>query len=337
MDKKTIVVFGATGNIGAYSAVHLIEQGYNVIAVGHRESDNGFFASKGSTYYSVDITNPKSFDILPTNEDIYAVVHFASTLPSRYAYDPRDLFETITIGTLYVLEWMRKVNCKKIIFPQTPSDMAKYHNQPGLIPSDAPRHFPLTGDHAVYTIAKNAAVDLMEHYRAEFGIKFFALRFFTIYQYHPNAYHYANFKRRMMPYRMLMDRASKALPIEIWGDCKKAKEMVYVKDFVRLVQCCIESDCEGGCYNVGNGWQVSLEEQILGIIEVFSPIGKRSEVIYCPEKPDPLQNAFDVTKTFSDLHYRPQYSYLDQLRDFKHEMETEPFAQLWGTKEDYTL
>lgn len=336
MDNKLIVVFGATGNIGAYSAVHLKEQGYDIIALGHRKSDNGFFASKGMTYYSVDIKERSSFDILPTDREVYAVVHFASTLPSRYAFDPQDMFESITIGTLHVLEWMQKVNCKKIIFPQTPSDLANFHNKPGLIPNDATRHFPLTGDHAVYTIAKNAAVDLMEHYRAEFGIKFFALRFFTIYQYHPNPYHYADFKRRMMPYRMLMDRASKGLPIEIWGDCKKAKEMVYVKDFVRLVQCCVESDCDGGCYNVGNGWQVTLEEQILGIIEVFSPADKRSEVIYCPEKPDPLQNAFDVTKTFSELHYKPKYSYLDQLRDFKHEMETEPFAQLWGTKEDYT-
>ena len=334
MKKNKVVVFGATGNIGAYSAVHLKEQGYDVIAVGRRKSDNGFFATKGIDYFSVDIKERSAFDVLPTN-DIYAVVHFASTLPSRYAFDPQDMFESITIGTLHVLEWMLKVNCKKIIFPQTPSDLANYHNKPGLIPNDAPRHFPLTGDHAVYTIAKNAAVDLMEHYRAEFGISFFALRFFTIYQYHPNPYHYADFKRRMMPYRMLMDRASKGLPIEIWGDCKKAKEMVYVKDFVRLVERCVQSDLAGGCYNVGNGWQVTLEEQIMGIIDVFSPKDHRSEVIYCPEKPDPLQNAFDVTKTFSELNYRPKYSYIDQLKDFKHEMETEPFALLWGTKDDY--
>jgi len=334
MENKRVVVFGATGNIGLYSAVHLKKQGYDVVAVGRRKSDNGYFATIGVPYYSVDIKERSSFKSLPT-EDVFAVVHFASTLPSRYEFDPQDMFESITIGTLHVLEWMRTVNCKKIIFPQTPSDLDKFHNKPGLIPNDAVRHFPLTGDHAVYTIAKNAAVDLLEHYRAEFGIKFFALRFFTIYQYHPNPYHYANFKRRMMPYRMLMDRASKSLPIEIWGDCKKAKEMVYIKDFVRLVQCCVESDKEGGCYNVGNGWQVTLEEQILGIIEVFSPEGKKSPVIYCPEKPDPLQNAFDVTKTFSELNYRPIYSYLDQLRDIKHEMETEPFAMIWGTKDDY--
>ena len=86
---------------------------------------------------------------------------------------------------------------------------------------------------------------------------------------------------------------------------------------------------------MGNGWQVSLEEQILGIIKIFSPKDNPSPVIYCPEKPDPLQNAFDVNKTFCELNYTPQYSYLDQLRDFKHEMETEPFAQLWGTAKDY--
>jgi len=58
--------------------------------------------------------------------------------------------------------------------------------------------------------------------------------------------------------------------------------------------------------------------------------------VYCPEKPDPLQNAFDMTKTFADFpEYRPKYSYIEQLQDFKREMETEPMAQLWGTKDDY--
>ena len=134
---------------------------------------------------------------------------------------------------------------------------------------------------------------------------------------------------------MLMDRASKSLPIEIWGNVNKRKEMVYIKDFVQLVSNCVKSELEGGTYNVGNGWQVSLDEQIRGIIEVFSPKDKPSEIIYCPEKPDPLENAFDISKTVAELNFHPMYSYLDQLRDFKHEMETEPFAQLWGTKEDY--
>lgn len=331
---KKVIVFGATGNLGAYIAMHLKKEGFDVVAVGGRKNDNGFFEKSGIKYYSVDIRKPEEFKKLP-KEKFDAVCHFASSLPSRYEFNPIELFETITIGTLNVLNWMVETGSRKIIFPQTPSDMAKYHNNHSIIPDEAPRHFPLTGDHAIYTIAKNAAVDLMEHYRAEYGIAFFALRFFTIYQYHPNAYHYANFKRRMMPFRMLMDRASKSLPIELWGDYTKAKEMVYIKDFVRLVRNCVDSELPGGCYNVGNGWQVTLEEQIRGIIEVFSPKDNPSEIIYRPEMPDPLENAFSMEKTFRDLKWKPQYSYIDQLRDFKHEMETEPMAGLWGTKDDY--
>lgn len=331
---KKVMVFGATGNLGAYIAMHLKDNGYEVVAVGGRKSDNGFFESKGIPYYSVDIRKPESFDVLPV-EAFDAVCHFASALPSRYAFDPVELFESITIGTLNVLNYMRKCGCKKIIFPQTPSDMAKFHNCGKVIPEDAVRHFPLIGDHAIYTIAKNAAVDLIQHYHYQYGFSYFVLRFFTIYQYHPNAWHYDDFKPRMMPYRQLMDKASKGEPIEIWGNPKKAKEMVYIKDFVRLVRNCVDSPLEGGIYNVGNGWQVSLEDQIRGIIEVFSPADRKSEVTYRPDKPDPLENAFEIEKTVRDLDWHPQYSYLDQLRDFRHEMETEPFAGLWGHREDY--
>ncbi|MDE6509234.1 MAG: NAD(P)-dependent oxidoreductase, partial [Muribaculaceae bacterium] len=133
---KRIIVFGATGNLGAYIAMHLKEQGYDVIAVGGRKDDRGFFASHGMQYLSVDIRKPDAFNVLPT-EGVDAVCHFAGALPSRYAFDPVELFESITIGTLNVLNWMVKCGCKKIVFPQTPSDMAKYHYDGSVITDEA--------------------------------------------------------------------------------------------------------------------------------------------------------------------------------------------------------
>lgn len=332
---KIVIVIGATGNLGAYISMQLANDGYKVIAVGGRKSDNGFFTSHGMTYISMDVRKKEDFEKLP-NENVYAIAHFAGSLPSRYAFDPQELIDSITKGTLNVLEYMRKVGCERIVFPQSPHDISCYLNKGKPLTPDLPRTFPLTGDHSVYVIAKNAACDLIEHYHAQFGFKRYILRFFTIYQYHPNAYHYADFRRRMMPYRMLMERAMNSEPIEIWGNASIAKEIVYVKDLARLVSICIGSNKEGGFYNVGNGWQVSLDEQIKGIIEVFSPQDKKSPIIYCPEKPDPRFTALNIKKLEEDFNYKPKYSYLDQLRDFKHEMETEPFALLWGTKEDYT-
>ncbi len=44
---RTAIVFGATGQLGCYSALALKDAGYDTYAVGRRESDGGFFASKG--------------------------------------------------------------------------------------------------------------------------------------------------------------------------------------------------------------------------------------------------------------------------------------------------
>lgn len=138
----------------------------------------------------------------------------------------------------------------------------------------------------------------------------------------------------MMPYRMLINRAINSQDIEVWGNVSRSKEMVYVKDFTQVIQRCLESSGPGGMYNVG-GEAISLEDQIDGIIKVFSPHNLPSKKVYKPEKPDPLLAKLDISKTEAELDYTQKYSYLDSLIDFKQEMESEPFALLWGRKEDY--
>ena len=78
---ERIIIFGATGNLGSRLSVFLKKSGYEVVAVGHRQSDNGFFAEYGIPYFSVDISNPEEFNKLP-KDNIYAVLHFAGMLPA---------------------------------------------------------------------------------------------------------------------------------------------------------------------------------------------------------------------------------------------------------------
>ncbi len=334
MNKEVVLVLGATGNLGAYSALALKDAGYNVIATGKRESDNGFFTEKGIPYYSIDITKADSFDCL-MNLGITTVVDFAGELPSRCAFNPQALIRTITEATMNVLEFMRKTNANKIIFPTTPYDLYHLHETGEPINPDATRSYPATGDHSIYAIAKNAAVDLIENYHNEYGISRFILRFFTIYQYHPNAYHYADGKMRMMPYRMLMDKASKGEEICIYGNPNRVKEMVYIKDFTQVVVNAVKSKLDGGFYNIGSPERVSLDEMIHGIVEVFSPKNNISNISYDSSKPDTLQSILDWSKTEKELGYHPQYNYIKMLEDFKKEMEDEPMAKLWGTRSYY--
>lgn len=331
--KKTIVIFGATGGIGAYTALHFAKSGeYDVIAIGRRKSDNGFFEQYGIHYYSVDIADYSTFSKLP-QKDIYAVVNMAGILPAK-KYDPRLFISSFTLGQLNVLEYMREVGCKKIISGQTPADLWYLQNTTDPMPADAQRSFPPSSDHSIYTIAKNAAIDITEYYHNTYGISRFILRFFNVYLYHPNPYFYVDGVKRFKAFRLLMDKAERGEDIEVWGNPERSKEMLYVKDLAQLIQQCIESDKEGGIYNVGSINQVSLEEQIDGIIQVFSG-DKISKKVYCPEKPDNLFNHLDITKTISELGYSPKYSYVEWLEDFKKEKEANRFEKLWGIRTDY--
>ena len=330
---KKIIIFGATGGIGAYTALHLHESGgYEIIAVGHRKSDNGFYEQYGIPYYSVNIADYKTFSVLPKT-GIDAVINMAGVLPAR-SYDPRMYISSFTMGQLNVLEYMNTVGCKKIISAQTPADLWYLQNTENPMPADAQRSFPPSTDHSIYTIAKNAAIDITEYYHNTFGISRFILRFFNVYMYHPNPYYCVDGIKRMISFRLLMDKASKGEDIEVWGNPARSKEILYVKDLSQLIQQCVESTLSGGIYNVGSLKQVSLEEQIDGIIDVFTT-DKKSKKIYRPEKPDALFNHLDISKTISELGYSPKYSYIDWLKDFKKEMEENRFKLLWGTRSDY--
>lgn len=327
-----VIIFGATGGIGAYTAIHLKQSGYDVIAVAHRKSDNDFFEENGISYFSVDILDEKSFSVLP-KDNIEAVINMAGVLPAR-TYNPRLFIESFTIGTLNILEYMKNAKCKKIISAQTPADLWYLQNTEKPMDADAQRSFPPTGDHSIYTIAKNAAIDIIEYYHNTFDISRFILRFFNVYMYHPNPYYYVNGVKRIISFRYIMDKAEKGESIEVWGDPKRTKEMLYIKDLTKLIQSCVESNNKGGIYNIAGPKTVSLEEQIDGIIKIFT-ISKKSEKIYCPEKPNALFNHLDISKTIKDLGYKPEYDYVSSLLDFKKEMELKRFKKIWGVREDY--
>lgn len=320
---KKIIVFGATGNTGKYLIEYLIEnmdlEQFEIIAVGRKERPVEL--NEKVSYFAVDITNKEKFDILPT-EDVYAVVNFAGAMPAQMSkYNPQQYIDVNVTGTLNILEYCKKNNVDRIIYPQTEADLSGYWGKEKILKPDLPRKYSLSGNYGLYIISKCTAVDLIQHYHEQYGIKMFIFRLPTIYLYKNNPYYYVNFEKKMLGYRILIDKAMKGEDIELWGDPTKSKDIVYVKDYCQMIYKALLVDKEKGIYNVGTGKGVSLQEQIEGMIEVFSPKGKKSKIIYCPEKPNSREFIMDITNAKEELGYEPKYSYIDYLRDFKKEME----------------
>ena len=329
---KKIVVFGATGNLGAYVVDYFLENfdrnEFEIIAVGRRKTD--FFNKLGVKYFQVDISKKEMFDILP-KDDVYAVVDLAGIMPAQMeGYNPYKYIDVNITGTLNVLEYCRLSNVDRILFTQTEADLKGHWGKEKIIKPDLPRNFSKKGYYALYTISKSTAVDLIQNYNEDYGLKAFIFRLPTVYCYKPSPYYYVNGEKKLLGYRQLIDKAIKGEDIELWGDPNKAKDIVYVKDFAQMLYKAILVDRNYGMYNVGTGKAITLEEQINGIIEVFSNGEKKSKIIYSPDKPDAREFIMDIENAKRELGYEPKYSYIEYLKDFKKEMQLNRFEELRG-------
>jgi UDP-glucose 4-epimerase len=332
---KNIIIFGATGAIGAYTTIDLKENGYNIIAVGQRKSDNGFFNDYDIEYQSIDISQRADFEKLPQS-GIDVIIHAAGIMPARMKnYFPHKYIDSEIHGTLNILEYMQTAGAKKIIFTTAGSN-SSYKMGKIPIPPDVQKTFPPNNDHSIYAICKNAAVDMIEHFHNRFGIQRFVLRLSSnIYSYHPDPYYFVEGQKRWMSFRLIIDKVMRGEDVEIWGDPSKAKENTYIYDCVDVIQKAVESELKGGVYNVGRGVPVTIEEQVKGIVDVFSVPDKKPNIIYRPDKPDIREYVLDISKTRRDLGYTPQWSYLRGLEDMKEKMKNNHFSKLWGTPQDY--
>lgn len=329
MEKKKIIVLGSAGNLGMYFIDYLNEkldmEKYEIIATGTKD-EYPFEFYKGK-YVKLDITNVEDFEKLP-KENVQAVVDFAGVLPAYLSKDDPNKYIDVNIkGTLNVLEYCKKVKADRIIYTQTWADLNGYLKEKKPLKPYLLRKPIHTGDHAIYTVTKCAAVELIECYHQMHGLKNFIFRLPNIYLYSPEMYYYVDGEKKYISYRYIIQRAMKGEPLEMWGNPNLGKDIIYVKDLCQMIFKSLFVDRETGTYNAGTGIKTTMREQIEGIVKVFSPKENPSEIIECPEKKDCDDFVMDITNAKKELGYEPEYDYIAYLEDYKKEMELNRFTK----------
>ena len=329
MEKQKIIVLGSAGNLGMYFIDHLMneldQEEFEIVAVGRRPKYP--FRFYDGAYVQLDITRKEDFAKLP-QENVYAVVDFAGLLPAYLEKDdPQKYIDVNVSGTLNVLEYCRAVGADRIIYTQTWAELNGYLKEKKPLRPDVPRKQIFTGDHAVYTVTKCAAVDLIEVYHQMYGLKNFIFRLPNIYMYSPEEYYYVDGEKKYISYRYMIRRAIEGLDIELWGNPDLGKDVIYVKDLNQMIWKALFTDRETGYYNAGTGIKTTMREQIEGMIEVFSPKDHPSKIIPRPEKRDCDDFVMDIQNIRDELGYEPEYTYLKYLEDYKKEMELNRFVK----------
>jgi len=313
-----IVVTGANGFIGRYLVDQLIKDDFDVLGTTRSKRISPYFKKHDIKFIQLDITNEKNFEKLP-KKGVDAVIHLAALLSIDVSkWTAKDYLLVNALGTYNVLEYCRKKGINKIIYSMTHSDVNRAKEV--VITEDTPQQYNTTiggGNSLPYIISKIAAKDFVEKFAEQYDIKGISLRFPGIRGYGSRDTEYNTV------FHQFIQKAMESKPIEIWGEHKTVRDILYVKDAINGIICALKSKKANGLYNIGSGVGLTIEDEAKAIIKVFSPSHNPSKLIYRPDIEEVRKRSyiFDISKAKRDLGYFPKYSYEKALIDYKKEME----------------
>lgn len=323
-----ILIIGATSFIGMYTTEAFLKAGYKVTGTGRNKALGNRLVEMGAEFISLDITKKEQFSSLP-DKDVDAVIVLAGLLPAHCSADlvneenAADYFEVNVIGIINILEYCRAHGIKKVIGNCSYSDVSDAWGKGRVITEEEPRGFKFTGDHAVYVISKNASNDVMEYYNQQHGMQCSWFRFPPVYGVGPHGTIMVNGKAYKSGIATFVDNAIEGKDIEIWGDPKISRDIIYVKDVADAYVKASQSDMTKGLYNMTGGVGVELEEQVKIIIDVFGG-AKKSNIVYRTDKKNNTPSyLYSMEKAKRDFGFVPQYTdFRKMMIDYKMELES---------------
>jgi UDP-glucose 4-epimerase len=323
---KMIIVTGATGFVGFYLVNQLHKEGFEVLAVdksGVEEAD--YFKKQGISFITVDITKEEELNKLPKT-GIDALINLACVQPANMPdeiYDPAKYVSVNVLGVVNLLKFCQKNKVKKMLHTISHRNVQGLWEKGEIINENSPRAIKFTGKYSMFSISESAAADIMEYFMQEYGLQGILFRLPSVYGYGHHESFFENGKVTKTGLGVFIDNAVKGETFEIWGDKNKGRDVVYVKDVVSAIIFAIKNKDAKGMYNIASGKKLSLQEQVDGIIKVFSSKDHPSKIVYRPEKPNSIDPCvYDISKAKKELGWSPHYSFEDMLVDYKKEMES---------------
>jgi UDP-glucuronate 4-epimerase len=304
------LITGGAGFIGSHLVDSLVADGHEVTIVDNfdpfydrREKEANISPHRNATQcrlVEADICDlPATRQAIPEHCDV--IVHLAARAGVRPSIaDPLGYQDVNVRGTQNLLEAARERHVPQFVFASSSSVY-------GINP-----HVPWSEDDAVlkpispYASTKVSGELLGHVYSHLYGIRFVALRFFTVYgpRQRPDlAIH--KFARLIA--------AGELVPV--YGDGSTRRDYTYIDDVIAGVRAAI--DYTASAYeviNLGNNQTVTLSEMIAGIEHA---IGAKARIQRLPEQPgDVPQTWARIDKARTLLGYEPRTEYCDGVAAF---------------------
>ena len=313
-----ILITGGAGFIGSHIAEGLVSVNKirKIIIIdnledGSKKNLKNIFKYKKVKLYKKNINNLKSIEKLFKKIDF--VIHLAAlsdVVPS--IENPREYLHTNIVGTINVLECMRKNNVKNIIYSASSSCYGNKPKTPTDEKSKIDPKYP-------YAFSKYIGEKVIQHYHDIYGLNYVSLRLFNVY---------GTRSRTNSAYGaaigvFLRQKIAK-YPFTVIGNGKQKRDFIYVKDVCEAFYKASNSKHKNLILNVGYGKPKSVNYlvNLIGGKKIFIP--KR------PGEPDITHAKIDLIN--KKLNWKPKTSLEKGIKIVLKNIDYWKNAPLWTPK-----
>jgi UDP-glucuronate 4-epimerase len=318
---KTILVTGGAGFIGSHLVDSLLTGGDKVIVVDDfndyysplrkRNNISGHLKNSNFVLVESDIRDLTIFDKIFTTYSVDCVVHLAARAGVRPSLENPTLYYDVNVmGTLNLLESMRKHKVKQLVFASSSSVYGNRKQGPFAETDNTDEQV------SPYGATKKSGELLCHTYAHLYGIKTTCLRFFTVYG--PR-------NRPDMACYLFTDAIFKGEPIHQFGNGTTGRDYTYVADTVQGIESAITHPFDFKIINLGNSKPVLLKDLIATIEKV---VGKKAVVQQLPLQAGDVELTYaNIDQAMGLLNYKPKILFdqgLQNLYEWYKQTTNEP-------------
>merc|ERR1719410_261086 len=309
---KKVLVTGGAGFVGSSVAEALLARGDDVVVVDEmndyydiRMKENNIerlqelYPAKGRlSVYRGDICDEGLMLDLFERERPLWVCHMAARAGVRPSIqDPYVYIHSNIKGTTQLMELAHKFECQNFVFASSSSVYGG--SKSTFFSEDENVDNPVSP----YAASKKACELLAYTYHHLYKLNITGLRFFTVYG--PRG------RPDMAPFKFI-DRVSRGLELQQFGDGSSSRDYTYIDDIVDGVVRSIDRPHKYEVFNLGKGDGTSLSE-FIQLVQKY--VGKKAFIKVMPDQPgDVPYTCADVTKAKELLGYKSKVTFEEGIK-----------------------
>lgn len=326
---KNVLITGGAGFIGSHAAEEFSKDGWRVVVLDNLSRSALFDSKKKSVEYNWkflgtcrevhliygDIRDVRKVTSLFQKWKFDLIIHAASQPGIRKSIEsPVEDFEINAVGTLNVLEALRKTNPKgafvylstnKVYGENVASIPLKekktryeYRNLRGVPETMS---VDLTG-HTPYGASKYAGDLYTQEYGITYGLRTAVFRMSCIYGTRQFGFE----DQGWIAWFIIAALTGK--PIHIYGNGKQVRDVLYVKDLITAIRYFYDSKMKQGVWNMGGGSENTTS--LLELVSFIEKILRRKLKLHYSNWRSMDQRVYitDISKLRREFNWRPTWT-----------------------------